>query len=73
MGKYHTDYEILEALREYAQWAEDIDEQMSYWLNHAVERMEQKDRQIEFLQRRAEVAANIIGHNQINEVMYEEG
>ena len=73
MSKYHTDYEIFEALREYAHWAEDVDEQMSYWLHQAVERMEQKDRQIEFLQRRAEVAANIIGQNQINEVMYEEG
>lgn len=73
MSKYHTDYEILEALREYAHEAEDVDELMSYWLNHAVERMEQKDRQIEYLQRRAEVAANIIGQNQINEVMYEEG
>ena len=70
MSKYHTDYEIIEALKEYANDAEDCDELLAYWLTHAVERLEQKDRQMDYLRQRSEVAANIIGNQEINEAMY---
>ena len=73
MSKYHTDYEIIEALKEYANEADDCDQLLSYWLTHAVERLEQKDRQMEYLRQRSEVAANIIGNQEINEAMYNEG
>jgi hypothetical protein len=70
MSKYHTDYEIIEALKEYANEAHDVDFEMHQWLTHAVERLEQKDRQMDYLRQRSEVAANIIGNQEINEAMY---
>lgn len=73
MYKYHTDDEIIEALKEYAKEAEDCDKLLTYWLNNAVERLDQKDKQMDYLRHRGEVAANIIGNQLINEALYEEG
>ena len=65
--KYYADKEIIELIQEAI-----LNEADSHRIACLVEeRFEQKDRQREFLRERLEVAANMIGHNTISEVMYE--
>lgn len=65
--KYYADKEIIELIQETI-----LNEADAHRIACLVEeRFEQKDRQREFLRERLDVAANMIGHNTISEVMYE--
>lgn len=67
MKHFYTDAEIIELIQETV-----LNESDAHRIACIVEeRFEQKDRQRECLRERLDVAANIIGHNTISEVMYE--
>ena len=66
--KYFTDEEIFEALEVYATACEGSNYDMIYM---SIERIRQKQKQIECLHERLNTAANIIGHNMISEAMYD--
>jgi hypothetical protein len=68
MSKYYSDEEIFEALEVAATASDGTNCDMIYL---AIERIRQKDRQLSFFRERLDVAANIIGHNTISEVMYD--
>lgn len=67
MNKYYTDEEIIEFVQNIG------DSKESYeWVAHLVsERFEQKNNIANHLRTRIEAAANLIGHNMINEMMCE--
>ena len=67
MSKYYTDEEIIEFVQNIG------DSKESYeWVAYLVsERFGQKDNVANHLRTRIETAANLIGHNTINEMMYE--
>ena len=76
MMKYYNDEriieeveEVIEALKGVCVTSEEI-EQIEI-MNACVERINQKNTQIKFLQERLNEAASIIGHNVISEAMYE--
>lgn len=63
--KYWTDAEIIELIQETI-----LNEADAHRIACIVEeRFEQKDRQLDFMRGRLDVAANIIGHNTISEMM----
>lgn len=66
--KYYSDQEIFEALEVAATASEGTNYDMIYL---AIERIQQKDRQLAFFRERLDTAANIIGHNTISEAMYD--
>ena len=66
--KYFTDEEIFEALEVYATACEGSNYDMIYM---AIERIKQKNKQLDFMRERIDTAANIIGHNMISEAMYD--
>jgi len=65
---YYSDEEIYEALEVYATACEGSNYDMIYL---AIERIQQKNKQLDFLRERINTAANIIGHNTISEAMYD--
>jgi len=64
--KHYTDQEIIDGLQ-YVQNEGTACELMAT----AIARIEQKQKQIEHMRERLDIAANIIGHNMINEAQYE--
>ena len=66
---YHTDEEIIEALKVAATASEGTTN--CDMIHLAIERINQKNRQLDHLRERLSVAANMIGHNTISEAMYE--
>jgi len=66
--KYFTDEEIFEALETIAGSHAGITHDI---IHRAIERIRQKQKQIDCLHERLSTAANIIGHNMISEAMYD--
>jgi len=67
MSKYYTDEEIIEFVKDIGNSKESYE-----WVAYLVsERFGQKDNIANHLRTRIETAANLIGHNMINEMMYE--
>ena len=65
---YYSDEEIYEALETIAGSHAGITHDV---IHRAIERIQQKNKQLDFLRERINTAANIIGHNTISEAMYE--
>jgi len=66
--KYFTDEEIFEALETIAGSHAGITHDV---IHRAIERIQQKNKQLDFMRERIDTAANIIGHNMISEAMYD--
>jgi hypothetical protein len=69
-SEYKTDDAIIEALKEIAK--ENEGGLTEYWIDHMLERFDNKCKQIDHISKRLNEAAKIIGHNTISEcMMYE--
>ena len=66
-SEYKTDDAIIEALKEIAKESEGS--LTEYWIDLILDRFDSKCKQIEHINARLQEAANIIGHNTINECM----
>ena len=70
--KHYTDKEIIEGLDDLK---EDLyvqcEQAKCELMVAAIERIEQKQKQLDYMRERLDVAANIIGHSTISEAQYE--